>query len=517
MSYNLKLTNGTALLTLSAGAADTTTTSINLIGENFPNYGTLLNENFIKILENFSNNLQPSNPLVGQLWWNSSTKELSIWQGSNWKVISNSQTGSTAPVNPVTGDFWWNTSTSILSVYSGSVWIAVGPAVPPGTAITGTVANTLVDSSSQSHIVGNVLVNNKLTAILSSDTLPFTIQTPTSGFSNINPGLNFTPTAEPTMISSPNLVIGVSNANTRISSTTSNNGIILSVNVNGSSTNVLAFSGSTGLGVVAANPTANLGIATKNYVDVGLASIFAGTNGNTIFASNLLPSSTLTYNVGFPGNVWQTGYFGTISAGNVYASTIGNSGATINGTLGSSTQLSITTTGTIGAGTWQGNIVNPTYGGTGVNNGTNTLTVTGGSYTINQNVAIGGSPTFVATHFTGSADNLTAGLVTNGVYTSGSYANPVWITSLAYSKITGTPTSLSAFTNDPGYQTSSGSVASATSATTATSASQLASSNFKISQSGTKLYFYYNGNPIASMDSSGNFVTLNNITAFASP
>jgi hypothetical protein len=93
----------------------------------------------------------------------------------------------------------------------------------------------------------------------------------------------------------------------------------------------------------------------------------------------------------------------------------------------------------------------------------------------------------------------------------------VWITSLAYSKITGTPTSLSAFTNDPGYQTSSGSVASATSATTATSASQLASSNFKISQSGTKLYFYYNGNPIASMDSSGNFVTLNNITAFASP
>lgn len=32
-----------------------------------------------------------------------------------------------------------------------------------------------------------------------------------------------------------------------------------------------------------------------------------------------------------------------------------------------------------------------------------------------------------------------SGTVTNGVYTSGSYSNPSWITSLAYSKLTGTP------------------------------------------------------------------------------
>jgi hypothetical protein len=40
-------------------------------------------------------------------------------------------------------------------------------------------------------------------------------------------------------------------------------------------------------------------------------------------------------------------------------------------------QTSITTLGTIGTGTWQGTIVNPTYGGTGVNNGANTITVAG--------------------------------------------------------------------------------------------------------------------------------------------
>jgi hypothetical protein len=48
-----------------------------------------------------------------------------------------------------------------------------------------------------------------------------------------------------------------------------------------------------------------------------------------------------------------------------------------------------------------------------------------------------------------------AGTVTNGVYTSGSYADPSWITSLAYSKLTGAPTNVSAFTNDAGYITSS--------------------------------------------------------------
>jgi hypothetical protein len=43
-------------------------------------------------------------------------------------------------------------------------------------------------------------------------------------------------------------------------------------------------------------------------------------------------------------------------------------------------QTSITTLGTIGTGTWQGSVVGATYGGTGVNNGSNTITL-GGSVT----------------------------------------------------------------------------------------------------------------------------------------
>lgn len=45
-------------------------------------------------------------------------------------------------------------------------------------------------------------------------------------------------------------------------------------------------------------------------------------------------------------------------------------------------QTSITTLGTIGTGTWQGTVISPTYGGTGVNNGTSTITL-GGNLEIN--------------------------------------------------------------------------------------------------------------------------------------
>ena len=43
-------------------------------------------------------------------------------------------------------------------------------------------------------------------------------------------------------------------------------------------------------------------------------------------------------------------------------------------------QTSITTLGTIATGTWQGGVVGPTYGGTGVNNGSKTITL-GGNFT----------------------------------------------------------------------------------------------------------------------------------------
>lgn len=58
----------------------------------------------------------------------------------------------------------------------------------------------------------------------------------------------------------------------------------------------------------------------------------------------------------------------------------------------------------------------------------------------------------------------------------------------------------------------------ATTAVTATNATQIINAgSFNITVSGTKLYFSYNGTTVASLDSTGNFTTLNNITAYGTP
>jgi len=54
-------------------------------------------------------------------------------------------------------------------------------------------------------------------------------------------------------------------------------------------------------------------------------------------------------------------------------------------------------------------------------------------------------------------------------------------------------------------------------ATTAAAATTLATANFSIVESGGKLFFKYGATNIASMDSSGNLITLADITAFGTP
>lgn len=191
MSYSLTLTNGTALITLNSGI-NTSATSISLIGPNAPSYGLSINENYIKMLENFSNSTAPSNPLTGQLWFDSSTGNVVLknYNGVTWKPLSSSINSSSAPANPQTGDYWWNTGTSTLSVYSSTGWITIGPSNPPGVAVTAYTVNTTYDTNSNPHVVANLMVNNKLTGVVSSDSSSFVPQNSISGIPTVYPGLN---------------------------------------------------------------------------------------------------------------------------------------------------------------------------------------------------------------------------------------------------------------------------------------------------------------------------------------
>jgi hypothetical protein len=68
------------------------------------------------------------------------------------------------------------------------------------------------------------------------------------------------------------------------------------------------------------------------------------------------------------------------------------------------------------------------------------------------------------------------------------------------------------------FAVTAGNATNATTAINATSATQIINAgSFNITVSGDKLFFSYNGATVASLDSNGNFTTLNNITAYGTP
>ena len=193
MAYTVTTTAGVTLATVADGTVNTTATSLTLIGKNYAGYGIFLNENYVELLENFSNSTPPKTPLTGQLWYDSVNEILKVYNAANniWKPISSSIAQSTAPSSSVsvTGDIWWDTTNAQLKVWSGAAWITIGPAYTSTAGTSGPITQTILDISSVSHVVVIFYISNQAIAILSKDTT-FTPQTAIPGFSTIIPGMN---------------------------------------------------------------------------------------------------------------------------------------------------------------------------------------------------------------------------------------------------------------------------------------------------------------------------------------
>lgn len=129
MPYILNKTNGSVVTTVQDASLDSTT-DLTFLGRNYAGYGEIQNENFLKLLENFSNSTPPKKPIEGQLWFDSTTKKLNLYDSINWKSISNLEVNSSNPKNNkifVTGDLWYNNSESQLYAFNGSDFSLIGP------------------------------------------------------------------------------------------------------------------------------------------------------------------------------------------------------------------------------------------------------------------------------------------------------------------------------------------------------------------------------------------------------
>jgi hypothetical protein len=61
MAYTILKSDGTILATIPDGQIDTTSTSVSLFGRNYAGYGQYIDTNFTHMLENFADNVPPSN------------------------------------------------------------------------------------------------------------------------------------------------------------------------------------------------------------------------------------------------------------------------------------------------------------------------------------------------------------------------------------------------------------------------------------------------------------------------
>ena len=183
------------MVTLADGTIDTATTDLTLIGKGYAGFGEKLNENLVKLLENFNNTSAPSNKQQGQLWYDKTNNQINVYTGSKWKPVGSTTNSASAPSNAVTGDMWFDTTNTQLYVYTGSTWTLIGPTTVAGSGVTQVITESPEDNTGVKRSILKLVTNDTVVGVVSN--LAFTPSSTealgsalvTAGFSSIAQGL----------------------------------------------------------------------------------------------------------------------------------------------------------------------------------------------------------------------------------------------------------------------------------------------------------------------------------------
>jgi len=167
MAYIINKTNGEILTTLIDGQVDTTT-DLTLIGKNYTGFGEQLNENFVRLLENFSGSSEPPRPIMGQLWYDTVDGRMKVYGTTGWKAAGGPIVQSVEPLSFTTGDIWIDDNENQMYFFDGSDLILAGPIWKRSQRKTGFVAVTLFDQNNNAKPVLYLYVADSLIGIFSS-------------------------------------------------------------------------------------------------------------------------------------------------------------------------------------------------------------------------------------------------------------------------------------------------------------------------------------------------------------
>jgi len=373
MAYTVNKTNSSSSpnqYTVQDGVVNTQT-DLSLIGKGYAGYGESIAENFLHLLENFSNTSAPSKPIQGQLWWDSTNSKLQVYNGTAWQTAGGSAPyQSTAPSGLAQGDIWIDSDTGQMYFYNGASSVLVGPPSSTGTT-NGFTFDTILDSADASQNITKLFNDGNLIAVISED--EFTPKATLSGFATVKKGITLTTAIADTKfqgtasdadalggvaaanylrsnandttsgtISIANdggLVVGsdsdmtltVDSSGGIISNTVPNTDITFKVNDGGTTTTVMTIDGSESrIGIGTTTPTTKLevsgtttstafagpltGNVTGNITSTGANSMTTLTMGGNLTSKAILPDTDASYDIGTSLKGYNTVYAKATSA-----------------------------------------------------------------------------------------------------------------------------------------------------------------------------------------------------------
>ena len=188
MAYTVNKTNSSATpnsYTVQDSIMNTQT-DISFIGKGYAGYGEIVAENFLHLLENFSNTSAPSKPIKGQLWFDESEGRLKVYNGSSFNPLGGARYQSDTPASQTQGDLWIDSDSGQLYFYNGTSNVLVGPPSSTGTT-QGFTYETITDTVPANQNIINLYSDGDRIAIISKNT--FTPQAGITGFASITKGI----------------------------------------------------------------------------------------------------------------------------------------------------------------------------------------------------------------------------------------------------------------------------------------------------------------------------------------
>jgi hypothetical protein len=348
---------------------------LTLIGRNYANYGQLIANDLVALLENFAYSSSPSNALAGQLWWNTSDQRLRVYTGTAFKVISSATVASSAPSGAIAGDLWFDTTYSQLYVYDGASFILVGPERNG----SGAVWEQITDNAAVVHDVLSIKLNNARTSIISRDS-EFTPASAILGYTTIKAGINAN-----TSIGSATFH-GLANNSSYLGGQPAASYLRNDIDATTTGNLIIAKNGGLTIGT-----SSNLQITTDTNGDINIKN--TKSNGDINFYSNVSGTNTLSF--GIDG---ATGTAALLSATLSGSLTLA-SGATVTGALN-----------VTGTGAFSGNLTAPTQlaGTADTTVATTAFVVNNSGFLTNKIYAPGINPsastTYIAVNDTGTGN-----------------------------------------------------------------------------------------------------------------